>query len=191
MSQKSDIEHIREVLSGNADAFRPIVDKYKGMVLNIVHRLVRNRMEAEEIAQDVFLGAFKALPTFKSEAKFSTWLYRIAYNKAVSHQRKRKSPERMQTTMSPEELQLGEEEMFLDETDDTLALRQQHLPDALASLDPEDEALIGLYYHQDLSIIEVSEVTGLTPANVKVKLYRARKQLFTFISDKLYQHRMT
>lgn len=186
MDPKSDIEHVREVLSGNAEAFRPIVDRYKGMVLNIVHRLVRNRMEAEEIAQDVFMNAFKALPTFKAEARFSTWLYRIAHNKAVSHQRKRSSSKGIHTSQSPEELQLEHEEELFDKADDLQALREQHLPDALASLDPEDEALIGLYYQQDLSIAEVSEITGLTQANVKVRLHRARKQLYTFISDKLY-----
>jgi RNA polymerase sigma-70 factor (ECF subfamily) len=77
-------------LEGDSSAYAAIVDKHKEMVFTIAVKIVRNQQDAEEVAQDVFVKAFHALATFKGDAKFSTWLYRIAYNTAISATRRKK-----------------------------------------------------------------------------------------------------
>jgi len=85
----NEVDIINQVLGGNAAAFRMIVDAYKDLIFTIVIKIVRNREEAEEVTQDTFLKAYHALSSFKNESKFSTWIYRIAYNTAISRTRKK------------------------------------------------------------------------------------------------------
>jgi len=89
MAYKEDKFYIEKVLKGDTTAYADIVNKHKEMVFTIAVKILRNREDAEEIAQDAFVKAFQALPGFKGEARFSTWLYRIVYNAAISQSRKR------------------------------------------------------------------------------------------------------
>ncbi|KAF0235616.1 MAG: RNA polymerase sigma-70 factor ECF, partial [Prolixibacteraceae bacterium] len=90
MEQKDDIWYIERVLKGDTQYFSYFVDKYKDIVFSIALKVLRNREDAEEMAQESFIKAFKSLYTFKGNAKFSTWLYRITYNNCISEVRKRK-----------------------------------------------------------------------------------------------------
>ena len=81
---------IERVLSGNRNAFAALVDRYKDRVFSLVFGIVQNYAVAEELAQDVFLNAFNGLKKFRKEAGFSTWIYRIAYNTAISETRKKR-----------------------------------------------------------------------------------------------------
>jgi len=87
---REDSFYIEKVVAGDNSAYRTLVEKHKELVFTIAVKILRNREEAEEVAQDVFLKAFNALPNFKAEAKFSTWLYRITYNTAISQSRRKK-----------------------------------------------------------------------------------------------------
>ena len=92
MEINRDLWYINRVLEGDANAFAPLVDKYQNMVFTIALRIVIKREDAEEVAQDTFLKVYRSLNTFRLEATFSTWLYRIAYNTAISHARKKQLP---------------------------------------------------------------------------------------------------
>ncbi len=90
MEQRDDIYFIDKVLNGDSSAFAVLVDRYKTMAFNISARITGSREDAEEVAQDSFVKAYRSLSSFKRNAKFSTWLFRIVYNTSVSHYRKRK-----------------------------------------------------------------------------------------------------
>ena len=92
MDQKDDRYYISKVLEGDMQAFSYLVDKYKDMVFTLAFRILKNRENAEEVAQDSFVKVYQNLKKFKSKSKFSTWLYRIVYNTAISRVRVKQNP---------------------------------------------------------------------------------------------------
>ena len=187
MVEHRDLYDIEQVLLGNTHAFEPLVNRHQHNVFNIIYRIVQHQQEAEEVAQDVFVKAFQALSSFNQKSKFSTWMYRIAYNAAISHQRKKKV---IALPLQDEVLEYTEEDFFSD-YEDTHVLKQHYLPKALEQLSGESQLLISMYYQQDLSISEMSEITEMTASNIKVKLYRARKSLHDYISEMLQPQKQT
>jgi len=176
MKFQDDNEYIGKVLGGDVGAYAMLVSKHKNLVFSIVLKIVSNREDAEEIAQDVFLKAYQSLGTFERKSKFSTWLYRIAYNAAISKTRKKKvemvaMEETVITNYSTDEI--GRNMNERDEND-----RQQILEKALQRLPEEDNLLITLFYKNENSIEDISEITGLSVSNVKVRLHRIRKKLY-------------
>jgi RNA polymerase sigma-70 factor (ECF subfamily) len=176
MEYISDEVYIKRVLSGDGRAFSCLVDRHKAMVFTISLRITGHREEAEEVAQDVFLKMYQALNTFKGSSKFSTWLYSIAYNMAISHVRKSRPD---YVPLSDVEYKMSDEHdeviIFDDENDDSR--RQIALSHALNRLKQEELLLINMYYTQQMSIEQMSEITKLSASNVKVKLFRIRKKL--------------
>jgi len=143
-------------------------------------RVVRNREDAEELTQDVFMKVFRHLSSFKGDSSFSTWIYRIAYNTAISETRKRK-----QEFLAIEEAQISnvsEEEVAdaLGHLDNSEQVAQ--LEAALRLLPEDDRFIILLYYMQEKTVEEVAGITGLTVSNVKTKLHRIRKKLFVLLN---------
>jgi RNA polymerase sigma-70 factor (ECF subfamily) len=180
MEQKNDIWYIERVLKGDTQYFSHFVEKYKDIVFSIALKVLRNREDAEEMAQESFVKAFKSLHTFKGDAKFSTWLYRITYNNCISELRKKKLK-----FVSTDDVQISDEveEMNFDGIPEEN--RAKYVKAALEKL-PEDEyTLILLYYFEDKSVEEISEITKLTESNAKVKLFRARKKLHTILNEML------
>ncbi len=180
MEKYDDIYYIEKVMGGQTQYFSYIVEKYQDIVFSIALKVLRNREEAEEMAQESFVKAYKSLHTFKGKAKFSTWLYRITYNNCISEVRKRK----MRFT-SADDIEVKDEysEINLDGIPEEN--RAKYIKTAMEKL-PEDEyTLILLYYFEDQNIDEISKVTGLTDSNTKVKLHRARKKLYTILNEML------
>ena len=141
--------------------------------------MVRNKEDAEELAQDVFMKVFRNLPSFKADCSFSTWIYRIAYNTAISELRRKK-----QEFIAIEESQIenvSEEEVsiLLGRTSENDQVEK--LEHTLTLLPPEERAMIMLFYMKQKSIEELTVITGLSASNVKVKLHRIRKKLFVLI----------
>lgn len=173
---KQEKHYIQRVLSGDVNAFSYLVDMHKGMVYTIALRMLKNPEDAEELAQDIFVKAFKSLDRFKFESKFSTWLYRITYNAAISSLRKK----RMETA-DIENVQLPESEV-LDSYNAISELKNNeqkiYVKQAIEQLRDEDALMITLYYLDENSIDEISVITGFTISNVKVKLHRARKRFY-------------
>jgi RNA polymerase sigma-70 factor (ECF subfamily) len=180
MDQKNDTWYIERVLKGDTQYFSYFVEKYKDIVYSIAFKVLRNREDAEEMAQESFVKAFKSLHTFKGDAKFSTWLYRITYNNCISELRKKKMK-----FVSTDDVQISDEaeEMNLDGI--PAENRSKYVKAALEKL-PEDEyTLILLYYFEDKSVEEISKITRLSESNAKVKLFRARKKLYTILNEML------
>lgn len=181
MKANTDQYFIEQVLSGNHQAYGILVDRYQDYVFTVVIRILKVREEAEEVAQDVFIKAFKALKSYRGEAKFSTWLYRIAYHKALD--RIKKNNRQVATLglieeiseVSVESVKNGMEQMLSEE-------RSAMIQKALMQLPETDAAIITLYYFDGQSLKDIARITDLTEDNIKIKLYRSRKKLFTLLS---------
>ncbi|MCD6179743.1 MAG: sigma-70 family RNA polymerase sigma factor [Bacteroidales bacterium] len=186
MAFKDDSFYIEEVLKGNSSAYAPLVEKHKGMVYTICFRIVRKAEEAEELAQDTFLKAFDKLDKFRGDAKFSTWLYRIAYNAAISMTRKR----RLEVHALDDFVISNYSEDDIREDLDAVDAEEQQkmLQTALRTLSDDDYLIINLFYLKELSVNDISSITGLSAANVKVKLHRIRKKLYVKMQEDLVKN---
>jgi len=175
MASNKDQIYIDKVLNGDTSAYSKLVDYHKDMAFSIALKIVRIREDAEEITQDAFIKAFQKLSSFRKDSKFSTWLYRIVYNTAISHTRKRRLESTELTPATIENYSVDEVSEGIGKMDDQ---SQKQLVNKLIDQLPALEfTLVNLYYRQELSIDEISGITDLTTSNVKVKLYRIRKEM--------------
>lgn len=183
VEHQQDIIYITKVLEGDRNAFAYLVDKYKAMVYSLALRLVKDREEAEEISQDAFIKAYQSLASFKGKAKFSSWLYRITYNTAISKLRQQPAGR-----VSLDESNISET-LYMEskENYNTLSAgeRKKYLEKALDSLEADEKILIILYYYEERELDEIAEITQLTKTNTKVKLFRARKKMLTVLQSYL------
>jgi RNA polymerase sigma factor (sigma-70 family) len=179
MDSRNDISYINQVLEGKIHAFTYLVEKYKDKAYNLAFRICGNREEAEEVAQDAFLKAYRSLKNFKMKSSFSTWLYRIVYNTAVSLVRSRRKGVLALEEFPADAVDfLGSgknEEEAADEYVNSL------VNFALQKISEEERGLITLYYYNDLDTEEIAKITGIGKSNIKVKLYRARKKMAEII----------
>jgi RNA polymerase sigma-70 factor (ECF subfamily) len=170
MMQHNDTQLIGRILNGDTSGYAVLVERYKDLAFTIAYRILGKREDAEEVVQDAFVKAFQNLSSFRQKAKFSTWLYRIIYNTAVSKHRQRKpgwqSIEESAIPDNAEEFIPGEEE----ERHQTLETAMMHLPE-------EDRILLTLYYVDESSVDDLHCILGISKSNVKIKLFRARKKL--------------
>ncbi|MCF8229330.1 MAG: RNA polymerase sigma factor [Bacteroidales bacterium] len=176
MAFREDQYYIERIKDGETSAFSELVEKHKDWVYTIVIRILRSHEEAEETAQDVFLKAYNSLKTFQGKSKFSTWLYSIAYNTAITKTRKRK----LKTSDLDDEIiyNYSEDEISKSMYELSPEEQQQSLRKAMNDLPEEENLLITLFYKKENSIAEISEITGMSSSNVKVKLHRIRKKLY-------------
>ncbi len=181
MGFQSDHYYIDKVLEGDVSAYTQLVEKHKDMVFTIANKITRHREDAEEIAQDVFLKAFQHLKEFKKQSKFSTWLYRIAYNTAISKIRK-KSLEYANLDDNMIE-QIPETEVEQELKDINEQEKKQLVDKALEQLNELDYLIIMMFYMKEKSIEEIAEITSLSKSNVKVKLHRIRKRIYRELYD--------
>lgn len=180
METKSDQFYIDRVLKGDSNAFAHLINKYKNMVYTLAIKIVKNREDAEEVAQDSFLKAYQKLDGFKGQSKFSTWLYTIAYRNSLTKVRKKK----LETT--------DIDSYVLDNHKDDHDFpqleaikngeQQKYVKQAIDNLGETDSILITLFYLHDNSIEEIQEITDMSQSNVKVRLFRARKKLHKELS---------
>lgn len=178
-----DQHYISLTLNGDSSAFAILVDRYKDLVYTLTLRMLKNREEAEEVAQDTFIKVYKSLNRFKGDSKFSTWIYRVAYNASLDRLKKNKKyfnnvaideyTEHQVKTIDNALSKLEEEE------------RSQAIQKCIEQLPSEDAFILTLYYFEGQSLDEISKVIDLTPNNVKVKLFRSRKKLATIMKQKL------
>ena len=183
MVEQQDNIYITKVLEGDRNAFAYLVDKYKTMVYSLALRLVKDREEAEEISQDAFIKAYQSLASFKGKAKFSSWLYRIVYNTAISKLRQQPAGRvSLDEPNIPDTLYLESKENY-----DTLSAgeRKKYLEKALDSLDRDEKMFVILYYYEEKDLDEIASIAGLTKTNTKVKLFRARKKMLTVLQSYL------
>ncbi len=181
MQQHTDQYYIDNILQGDTQAFGVLVERYQGYIYTIVLRMVRVKEEAEEISQDTFIKAYQSLASFRGESKFSSWLYSIAYRKALDSIRKNK---KYKVTELNEEITEGSIETIenaLSYMEDKE--RKELIQKSILKLPEQEAAIITLYYFQEQSIKEIAKITELTEDNIKVKLYRSRKKMFTLLQN--------
>lgn len=170
-----DLSAISEVLRGNPDAFRAIVDRYRGLVLRLAAASLGNREDAEEAAQEIFVRAYRSLRSFRLGSRFLPWLYSIATNHlktaAVRAHRVR------------DRLVRGVEDTLAAQPDtdpQSSAARAQSLDEirsAVASLPAPVREVVRLYYFEGMSVEQVGEALGIGRENVKSRLLRGRRKL--------------
>lgn len=177
---------IRRILKGDISFYDQLMHKYSQRVFTLIVRIVTNREDAEELTQDTFLKAFRNLRSFKEESCFSTWIYRIAYNTAVSAARKKK----FDTFTLEENLFAAISDQQIDHAlNDESEQQISRLNNALAKLTGEERALVTLFYQEDKQIGEIAQITGLSESNAKVKLHRIRKKLYILIKQQDDEYR--
>lgn len=178
--KRDDIHIIQEILCGKSEQFEHILNRYSGQIFNLIAHIVPCKEDAEELTQDVFIKVFRQLSSFKEESSFSTWIYRIATNTAISAARKIKHD----TLHLDDTAYQYIPDEIIDETLDNDSEEQlQRLSDAIEMLRADERALITLYYINEKPIAEVASVLGLTASNVKIKLHRIRKKLYLILND--------
>ena len=178
----TDHDIVREVLAGRKDLFADLVDRYKGLVFALIHTALRDGTgEAEDLAQEVFLKAYRALPQFRGEASFSTWLYRIALNHLQDRLRARR----------PEAVDLAsvEERVVADpgKTPEETAIQTENrllIQRTLAELPENYRQALYLYHYHDLSYAEIGERLGVPARTIETRLYRAKKMLRAKLAER-------
>lgn len=174
--KQSDIDLITEVLSGNTAVFSELVKRHQRFVFTLAMRFSKRREDAEEIAQDCFIKAYKALGTYKQTAKFSTWLYTITYTTAMSFLRKKRLDVQ---SIDDEGSILQLENHTSDFNSDQVEKKSGYvyLNQAIALLSADDASIITLFYQGEQSLEEIGKTLNMESNTVKVKLHRARIRL--------------
>ena len=166
---------IKRVLAGNTNAFATLVDRYKDLAITLATSVLLNTNDAEDIVQDAFIKAFTALPNFKGNAKFSTWFYRIVLNTAINKQKGRRLENLSADDLLAEE---ANESMAPDLSHYTAQQQRKFIQQALQHLSEGERLCITLHYLNELSLDEIKELTNYSLSNIKVLLFRGRKQLY-------------
>jgi RNA polymerase sigma factor (sigma-70 family) len=182
----SDPEYllIDRILAGESNLYAQLVDRYKGYVYTITMKVLLVKPEAEEAAQDAFIKAYHGLKGFKRDSKFSTWLYRIAFNTAISY--KRKHRHHFQSIENTIIAYRQEGEGMLEKTD-----RKKYLQQAMARLSESDRTALTLFYMQEFSLEEIADITQMQANTVKVKIHRARLRIAEELKNILNEEALT
>jgi len=179
-----DIAIINLVLQGQHTAYAILVSRYQQYVYTLAMRHVNDRELAEELAQDVFLKAYRFLADYKGGSKFSTWLYTIVRTTCLSHIRKKKD----ETVLLAEEqmLSIAGQQSTGEKASDRLEQKTQKLmlDNAIKQLPEIDAQIITLFYQAEQSLEEIGIIMGLTANNVKVRLFRGRQKLKEILENK-------
>jgi len=183
MTAHNDHEIISQVLNGNQKAYAMLVDRYQNYVFTLALRFTKNREDAEEVAQDIFVKAYRALADFKGNSKFSTWLYTIVNNTCITFLRKKRL----------EVHSLDKEGVFevADSVDSGFRAnlveaksRVTMVNEAIGLLSPDDAEVITLFYKSEQSLEEIAGILGIETNTAKVRLHRARARL----KEKMEKH---
>ena len=175
-NKTSDIELIKQVLAGDQGSYAELVRRHQRFVFTLALRFTKNREDAEEVAQDCFVKAYRSLNSFQQTAKFSTWLYTIVYTTSMTFLRKKKLDT---DSIDSEGSQIQLENHVSDFRSDQVEQKSKYayLTMAINQLLPDDAAIITLFYKGEQSLEEVAKTMGMESNTVKVKLHRARHRL--------------
>ena len=171
-----DNEIISKVLGGDHNAYAELVSRYQGYVFTLTLRMIKSREDAEEVAQDVFVKAYRALADFRGESKFSTWLYTITNTTCITFLRKKKldihSLDNEKVFEAADSKDSGFKANLVEQKSRVNMVNQ-----AIAMLSPDDAEVITLFYKAEQNLEEISRILKLETNTVKVRLHRARTRL--------------
>lgn len=175
---------INRILKGDTSSFSYFVDVYQDMALTIAFRICKNTQDAEDIVQNSFVKAFHNLHTFQASSKFSTWFYRIVYNTAINAMKERNLYDsrfvEYSSMIENVSASSANSISILEEKE-----RKEIINEAIDSLPPSEAVILTLYYVDDKPIKDIALIVGLTEANIKVRLHRARKKLKTLLENSI------
>lgn len=170
----TDEQVIAAVLSGDTEQFSILVDRYQHIVYSICYRYTQNTTDAQDLAQEVFLTTFRRLDTFREQAKFSTWLYRLGVNRCIDFTRKRQQERKRQggevQDYMPDSSPGPEAQTLRSDEARVLNLAIEKLPDKYKSV-------LILYYTEEMSYADIGQTLDIPVKTVETRLYRARKKL--------------
>jgi RNA polymerase sigma-70 factor, ECF subfamily len=188
-TQLSDAEIMLRVREGDDSGFSVLIEKYRKQMVHFMFRMSRNQAVAEELAQEVFLRVYRSRQTYRAEAKFSTWLYRIATNLGVNHARDTKyertaqnvyldqpDPETGTTPDVADKTLSVEQELVRDE-------RMQAIRKHVMALPERQRAAVLMHKYQDMDYKEIGEVLKLSESATKSLLFRAYQTLRENLKD--------
>ncbi len=171
-----DNEIISLVLNGDHAAYGELVNRYQNYVFTLALRIVKTREDAEEVAQDAFVKAYKYLADFKGESKFTTWLYTIVNNTGISFLRKKKlvvhSLDNDNVFEAADNVDSGMRSNGVEQKS-----RLQMVNDSIGMLSPDDAQILTLFYKAEQSLEETATILGIEVNAAKVRLHRARGRL--------------
>ena len=190
--KSANSELIKKAIEGDESAYKNLLENYRGAIYNLIYKMVRNKEETEDLVQEAFMKAFKALPSFNEEYAFSTWLYKIAVNNCIDHMRKKKlqtysinkpvqskdgelDREFPDTSMSPDKSILSEERAGIIET-------------AIDELPENYKTAIILRHSEEKSYEEISKILNIPLGTVKARIFRAREMLKKKLKGKVIRH---
>jgi RNA polymerase sigma factor (sigma-70 family) len=172
----SDNEIIKRVLGGDQQAYAGLVHRYQSYVFTLALRFTKNREDAEEVSQDIFIKAYRSLPDFRGDSKFSTWLYTIVNTTSITFLRKK----RLQTHS------LDDDRVFETANNQDSGMNANQVEQkskismvnrAIQLLSPDDAQIITLFYKAEQSLEEMASILKIEPNTAKVRLHRARARL--------------
>jgi RNA polymerase sigma factor (sigma-70 family) len=173
---------IKNVVAGDVHAFAVLVNTYKDMAVILAYNILLNQEDAEEVAQDAFVKAYSSLYSFKAGSKFSTWLYRIIVNTALNKKKLKKHRTIEITESLNDELPAGVNTILATQI---MVEHRKHIQLGLRSINDNERLCITLYYLNELSVEEIHKLTAIRTSNIKVLLYRGRKNLYTALQKHL------
>ena len=171
----NEILLISRARTGDREAFGALVEQYRDNVYRLAYRMCGNEYDADEAAQEAFVAAWRALPNFRGDAKFSTWLYRLTTNAAIDVMRREK---RHQTIGDGEMIEVADESDSPQETVERTE-QQEAVQKALATWSEEYREVLLLRYMEELDYAEIAEVLKLPSGTVKSRINRAKAALKT------------
>lgn len=176
LNKLNDTDLIRETLANNQSAYAELIKRHQRFVFTLALRFTKTREDAEEVAQDCFVKAYRSLDSFQQTSKFSTWLYSIVYTTAMSFLRKKRVATE---SIDDEDTHLQIEARPSDYTVVNVdqKVRNKYLQQAISMLLPDDAAIITLFYQGEQSLEEIAAEMNMAANTVKVKLHRARHRL--------------
>ena len=183
---QADQELVGKVLNGDTNAFVTVIQNTEGLVTQIVFKMISNNEDRKDIAQDIYLKAYKSLPGFRHQSKLSTWIAQIAYNTCLSYLEKKKLVLLDMSVGNTDEN--DNEPVFTDkklignlfsQTENNIFQHELNeiMKTEIELLSPLHKTLITLYHNEELSYEEISRITELPEGTVKSYLFRARKSL--------------
>lgn len=182
-ARTTDNEIITRVLRGEHQLYAGLVERYQNFVFTLALRYTPGREDAEEIAQDVFVKAFRALKDFRGESKFSTWLYSIVNSTSITFLRKKRLD--VQSLDNEHVMEVADsKDSGTSANQVEVKSKVEMVAKAIQLLSPDDARLITLFYKAEQSLDEIAQILDIEANTVKVKLHRARTRL----KEKMEKH---
>jgi RNA polymerase sigma-70 factor, ECF subfamily len=171
-AEQDDLQLIAASKGGDQDAFAQLVQRYQRRVFNLVYRMLQQYEEANETTQETFLAAWQGLPAFRGDARFATWLYRIAYNCSLKQLEQRKRDKALQVALEAEQ-----DDAKLVDTEMDVRDRQALVREHLSHLPTKYRIVLILRHLQDMTYEEMAEILTMPIGTIKTHLFRARNLL--------------